>query len=130
MKTLRVIFAIYMTCLMGIFVPVHKRGMITMGPREADSCCAPVKVVVTCCEEESQPTAPVDHKDKPHEPTQRDIANCAVCFWSAIALPITFANVDLRPTGMVDLANYFSESALIGAILSHEALPRGPPALI
>jgi|GEM_PF-4988707 len=123
-----------MLWLVAIFVPAHKRGMITMGPREADSCCAPVVKPVTCCDEEvvetHDPTSSDEPEKKDHEPTQRDIANCAVCYWCAIVLPIEVTTIDLSPSGIVASTNFYSDSALIKAILIHDALPRGPPALL
>lgn len=81
-RSCRFIFLAYLIWLLVIFLPSHTRGKITMGPRE-DSCCAPAKSEASCCSSTGiKSEHPVDK-----EPTQRDRANCAVCFWAAGLLP-------------------------------------------
>lgn len=50
-------------CFLNIVIPVHTRGMVTMGG--SGSCCC-------CC-----------HKSKPHAPTPADEKNCAICNFAA-----------------------------------------------
>lgn len=73
-----------MTWLLVVFLPGHQRGSITLGPAEAgESCCAPVPEPVSCCAVESTDPADSPHPTSHEEPTARDVANCAVCYWAA-----------------------------------------------
>ena len=83
MFALRVVFLLFMTWLLAVFLPGHQRGSITMGPREVDSCCAPAPAPIptSCCETDGgEPVS--DESDSP-EPSQKDIDSCAVCHWAA-----------------------------------------------
>lgn len=74
-----------MTWLLVVFMPAHTRGRITLPGADlgataqaSDDCCAP------------------KHKSTESKPSDRDRANCAVCFWAAGLLTtpaITFDHV-------------------------------------
>lgn len=105
----RVAFLIFMTWALAWFLPGHTRGQITMGPKEAHGCCAPAE------------------PETPNQPSEKDKANCAVCYWAAGLLPVV--PVDFT---IVLLERHHEQLARLATqcrsfTLPRESLPRGPP---
>lgn len=116
MRHLRAIFLLYLTLLLTWFLPSHTRGQITMTPEGPanTSCCA----------------AEQGHSTGTHTPSERDKANCAVCFWAAGILPEAAMMFDARP---IDLALIEAREALdqcASWFIPSPSLPRGPPTVI
>lgn len=117
MRPLRAIFLIYLTFLLAWFVPAHTRGQMTMPHgQETESCCS-----------SRQETPP---QQQPTTPTQKEKANCAVCFWAAGILPEIAVMFVVRP---IDRAMIVARDAIAQCatwFIPAEALPRGPPVLV
>jgi hypothetical protein len=118
----RAIFLAFMTWLLVVFLPSHTRGRITMGPKSSDDCCAPAPPVVEddCC----TPASPT----KKHEPSSKDRANCAVCFWAAGLLSdivVTFDH-DFAERAFEQARNYNAQVRCVASRLTHHG--RDPPA--
>lgn len=114
LRIYRAILLLFMTWLLAWFLPGHVRGQITMGPRESHSCCA----------DASSAESPINS-----QPTEKDKANCAVCFWAAGLLPVipvdfSMIYLERHHEQMARLATQFRSIEL-----PRESLPRGPPAL-
>jgi hypothetical protein len=78
----------------------------------------------SCCAE------PSDSHASPAKPSERDKANCAVCFWAAGILPEAPVVFEARP---IDLALIETREALDQCshwFIPTDAFPRGPPAVI
>jgi hypothetical protein len=108
-----------MAWLLVWFLPGHTRGRITLGAKDADSCCVQKRPSCCAADESPQPGSQM--------PTSRDRANCAVCFWAAGLLhtvPVSFTILFLERhhEHLATLATQFRSIQL-----PRETLPRGPP---
>lgn len=121
----RAIFLAFMTWLLVVFLPSHTRGQITVGPKSSDDCCAPAKPVVEddCC-------APSTKSSSTKEPSSKDRANCAVCWWAAGLLSdivVTFDH-DFAERAFEHARQYDAQVRSVASRLTHHG--RDPPVTI
>lgn len=114
MRPLRAIFLVYLTLLLAWFVPAHTRGQMTM-PHD--------QTAASCCSSHEQ-TPP----QQPATPTQKDKANCAVCFWAAGILPEVAVMFVVRPIDRAMIEAFDAIAQCAAWFIPAESLPRGPPA--
>lgn len=113
---LRLILTSYMAWLLVVFLPGHTRGQITMGPREAALHAS------SCCSKPSDADPSI-----PGKPTQRDKANCAVCFWAAGLLSVPIVHFDFTLSEKLEQLALLALEQWGQLIPIRESLGRDPP---
>jgi hypothetical protein len=137
----RILLVGYMVWLLVVFLPGHTRGRVTMGPREKDlnlklntptrhDCCsesgAPVRANHTTQNDPSY-GKPAHGRPADDTPTQRDRANCAVCFWAAGLLPTEVFFIEFSLAERLQDAVAIVIEQWNDVIPIRESLGRGPP---
>jgi hypothetical protein len=115
----RLIFAVYMSWLLVLFLPGHTRGQLTIGPRDpAGTVATKADSTDGCCE---------SPKTKNDAPTPRDRANCAVCFWAAGLLPDSPVEFDLAFEERLEQLSVLTSAQWAHVLPIRESLGRDPP---
>lgn len=125
--SLKLAFVALQLVWMLAILPGHVRGMIVFGGEQSlhttgtngnDSCC--VKVQPSCCDTDSAP--------KPGQPpSQERKSRCAVCYQAhGYTLPPVF-DIDLAPTGLLELRRLIEPTKLHRLLCRPTYFANGPP---
>jgi hypothetical protein len=118
-------------CVWMLFVlPGHTRGLITL-TKATPASAAGDKASHSCCSIDDAPVDDASGKagtQKPHEPTQQQKQDCAVCYHARGLSPTPVFDFDPQPTDVTVLARLFEPTKIHRTILEPPYDALAPPA--